>query len=306
MRSENCNKTKVTEFFIKQRDTLSEQIIAAEVKFTAFIVEHNLPIAVADLAGPLFTSMFPDSKIAAKNGCARTKTTAIINNALSDDVTKPVVSAVQTLPFTLSVDGSNDTGVEKLYPMTIRIWDTASGLVKTRFLEMCLVKDGTAEGIFGELDKEFVKMNIPYANCVGLSVDNASVNVGRLKSLKTLMLKKNPALFTLGCPCHMIHNAGNAAGKAFCESTGFNIEDLCVDIYYHFEYSSKRKGLLLEFNQFCDIESRNILKYISTRWLSLATCVDRILDQFLALQSYFLSQEVKKSDTRLKRIVTAF
>lgn len=283
---------------------MSEQIISAEVKFTAFIVEHNLPLAVADHAGPLFKSMFPDSNIAAKYGCARTKTTAIINNALSTELTEPVLMAVKTSPFTLSVDGSNDNGVEKLYPMAVRIWD--AGLVKTRFLEMCLVQDSSAIGIFAELTKVFTAHSIPFENCVGLSVDNASVNVGRLKSLKVIMLQKNPALFTLGCPCHLVHNAAHAAGKAFCEATGFNIEDLCVDIYYHFEYSSKRKGLLLEFNQFCDIESRNILKYISTRWLSLSNCVDRILQQFPALESYFLSQEVTKSDTRLKRLVNAF
>lgn len=75
--------------------------------------------------------MFPDSSIPAKYGCARTKTTAIINNALSEELTKPVSLAVQTQPFTLSVDGSYDTGVEKLYPMAVRIWD--AGLVKTRY-----------------------------------------------------------------------------------------------------------------------------------------------------------------------------
>ena len=46
----------VSEFFVNRRDTLSEQIICAEVNFTAFIVKHNLPIAVAAHAGPLSTS----------------------------------------------------------------------------------------------------------------------------------------------------------------------------------------------------------------------------------------------------------
>ena len=153
------------------------------------------------------------------------------------------------------------------------------GRVKTSFLEMCLVKDSLAVGIFGELEKVFETHKIPFENCVGLSVDNASVNVGRFNSLKVLTKKKNPDLFTLGCPCHLIHNAANAASKAFCGETGFNVEDLCIDTFYHFEYSSKHNGLLLEFNQFRDIDSRNILKHISTRWLSLMNSVDRILQQ---------------------------
>jgi hypothetical protein len=44
----------------------------AEVLFTNFLIEHNVPIAVSDHAGSLFRKMFPDSEIAKKYGCART------------------------------------------------------------------------------------------------------------------------------------------------------------------------------------------------------------------------------------------
>ena len=36
----------------------------AELQFTNFLIEHNLPLATADHAGPLFRATFPDSKIA--------------------------------------------------------------------------------------------------------------------------------------------------------------------------------------------------------------------------------------------------
>ena len=52
--------------------------IKAESLFIKFIIEHNLPISVADRAGNLFKHMFPDSKIAGKYKCARTKTTELI------------------------------------------------------------------------------------------------------------------------------------------------------------------------------------------------------------------------------------
>lgn len=48
------------------------QCINAEVTFTNFIVEHNLPIAVTDHAGPIFRKMFPDSEIA-KNWMCQNK-----------------------------------------------------------------------------------------------------------------------------------------------------------------------------------------------------------------------------------------
>ena len=63
---------KLTDCFVSDRDTIALKVIGAEVKFTGFLLEHNLPIAASDHAGPLFKSMFPDSKIAHYYGCART------------------------------------------------------------------------------------------------------------------------------------------------------------------------------------------------------------------------------------------
>ena len=43
---------------------LDENVMKAELLFTGFICEHNLPISTADHAGKLLKAMFPDSKIA--------------------------------------------------------------------------------------------------------------------------------------------------------------------------------------------------------------------------------------------------
>ena len=63
-------------FATSSNETLD--VIKAESLFIKFIIEHNLPISVADHAGNLFKRMFPDSKIAGKYKCARTKTTELI------------------------------------------------------------------------------------------------------------------------------------------------------------------------------------------------------------------------------------
>ncbi len=62
---------KLPDFFAGNKDL---SVIRAEALFTEFVVEHNLPVACSDHAGPLFRKMFPDSAIGKKYGCGRTKT----------------------------------------------------------------------------------------------------------------------------------------------------------------------------------------------------------------------------------------
>ena len=80
----------------------------------------------------------------------------------------------------------------------------------------------------------------------------------------------------MGWPCHMAHSTVCHAKKAFEKSVIFNAEELFIDKYFHFDYSSKRK-YLLEFCAFCDQDFYKILKFHSTRWLGLSTCIERTL-----------------------------
>ena len=39
-------------------------------------------------------------------------------------------------PFSVSIDGSNDTALEKMNPMAIRIYDVNHGKIVTQFLDV--------------------------------------------------------------------------------------------------------------------------------------------------------------------------
>ena len=62
------------------------------------------------------------------------------------------------------------------------------------------------------------------------------------------------------------------------------LEDLCRDIYNHFHRSSKRQEVYQEFQKFYNAKPHKILSPGQTRRLSLEECVDRILEQYQALQ----------------------
>ena len=74
---------------------------------------------------------------------------------------------------------------------------------------------------------------------------------------------------------------------SFSEVLDVNIENLCIDLYCWFDKSSKRKGKLAEYFEFCDQVYKSILKHASVCWLSLERCMDRILHKQPRLKAYF-------------------
>lgn len=96
------------------------------MKISNFLVEHNIPFAVTNHLSPLFRDIFPDSSIAKKYASCSMKTTCMLNLAIAPHfncklvliiivclliitMIAIVVEEVKVSPFSLLVDGSNDT-----------------------------------------------------------------------------------------------------------------------------------------------------------------------------------------------------
>jgi hypothetical protein len=128
--------------------------------------------------------------------------------------------------------------------------------------------------------------------------------IGVHNSIASRCRVKNQEIYVCGCPCHLANIAASNAHDAFAEALGVNVENLLIDIYYWFDKSTKRKGILAEYMEFCDLEYAKILKHVSTRWLSLERCVLRILQKYEGLKSYFLSEHF--AEARFERFHIAF
>ena len=169
--------------------------------------------------------------------------------------------------------------------------------VVTLFIDMCCTTGptgGQAASIFNKIDEVLKTHEVPWGNCVGFSVDNTSTNLDERNSVKTRVLTENQECYFLGCPCHIIHNTAHKGSSAFTKVTGFDVEDFCIDLYYFFDKSSKRKSILESYSKFCDQEYRRILKHV--RWLSLERAIERILTLYCIMlkngQTYFKNLEV--------------
>ena len=96
----------------------------------------------------------------------------------------------------------------------------------------------------------------------------------------------------------MAHLAATAANDSFTEIIDVNLEDVLIDPYYWFDKSSKRKGKLAEYFEFCDQEYQQVLKHVTCRWLSLEHCIERALKKFPSLKSYFRQNKREKGDLK--------
>ena len=63
--------------------TVQQNTIKAETMWSMFVAKHNLAFLTTDHATKMFKTMFADSEIARKFACIRSKTTAIVKEALA-------------------------------------------------------------------------------------------------------------------------------------------------------------------------------------------------------------------------------
>ncbi len=181
------------------------------------LAQHNVPLSIADHLSPIILNIF-DGDVTKGYACAHTKTTAILSNAVAPAFKHELVSVMQSSPFSLLIDGSNDSGLDKMNPITVKIFDTSRDKVQSRFLDMCLTngaRAATAEEIFARMDQILSSNAISWANCVGCGVDNTSVNLGKHNYIKTRVQHVNPSIYFMGCPCHIAHNTACIAANAF-------------------------------------------------------------------------------------------
>ena len=277
----------------------SANVTSAEIMMVKFIAMHNLSFKAADHFSELFPSMFPDSAIAADFARKRTKTKSIIYDALDPYMKKPVTELLKMSPFSLLCDESNDRGDSvKLLTVLVRFFDPSHEIVVTRHLDTVGLTDLTAEGIFSALVQTLHKYNVPFSHLISFVSDTSSVMKGIRGGVIAKLRGVQPKVIDVHCICHLV----SLVVKATVKTILIKVDELLVDVYYHFHHSVKRVTSLKEFADFCSTEYKSILKHVETRWLPLTKVIQRILDMWEPLCSYFTSHPDVEKAGKVKTI----
>ena len=123
----------------------------------------------------------------------KTEASCILNESFAPHFLQETVQIMKNDFYSLSADGSNDTGLEKMNPLTVRFYDSSKSRVITHFLDMCYTSgqnSGAAATIFQKIDGVMIKPQLPWKNCVGFSLDNTGAYVGIGNSIKSRVILK--------------------------------------------------------------------------------------------------------------------
>lgn len=173
------NQSNLVSFFQSDND---HGAIRAECLFTAFLVEHNIPLSVSDHAGPLFRKMFPKADEAKRYACGRTKTTAIVGE-MAANAEVPMLDALKRRAFSIAVDGTSNRD-SQLYPIVATYYVEETRKVESRLLCLETIEGEASGRKIGNLILDVLKSrDLPIANCLAMSADNANVVIGLRKTL---------------------------------------------------------------------------------------------------------------------------
>ena len=144
--------------------------------------------------------------------------------------------------YSLGTDGSNDdSGIKKLNPVLIHLFDDNKGKVSVQLLDIGACKEGTAEELFNNIKSILRENRVDWEHCIVVGLDNTAMNVGKNNSIMTRVLAKKKNIFINGRPCHITYNTANKAAEQFSEVSRFDVKDFLVDLFHWFDKSSKRK-----------------------------------------------------------------
>ncbi|XP_047236692.1 uncharacterized protein LOC124877498 [Girardinichthys multiradiatus] len=278
--------------FVTRNTTEADQVINAEVKMAMLCAKNNVAFNFCDDFNKCVAEMFPDSAIARKFSAGKTKATQLIKGAIATELDDELAKTCRFQPFSVMCDESNNRKANKEFVILTRLYNEATLQVVTRFMEMSVCNVGNAENLYEKLSEALRKRGIPGENLIAFNSDNASVMKGRHNSVISRLKQNQPHVQDLSCICHLAQLATGCGIRA----AQVPVEDILVGIYTHFDKSAKRCEIYKRFVDFTDSDHLELLGYCSTRWLSLLTCIQRVLNQWDALQAYFNShEEVERS-----------
>ena len=271
-------------FFVKTNSKENHLVILAELVSTYHGIIHHHSFASKDCGNKLLAKLCPDSAVASKLSCGSTNAASYVESILEPKAQEMCIQDLKNVfSFSIGTNASNK-GDKKFFPIVVRYFCKTRGVVDA-VLDFYNDSNESSEAIAHRI-KSVIKKNNLSLSSISYSADNASVNYGKHSSAYQKLTFNNSYIVQANCNCHVLNNCVKYALKAFT----FDVESFVIKTYNSFASSAKKSEVLRDFCNFLDMEYKELLRHVPTRWLSLLPAIDRLLLCWPALKSYFILQ----------------
>ena len=202
---------KVTDYFCKPGTKSKDEVAAAEATMAFHTIKHHYSYKSNDRTSTLMAKIFPDSSMAKKFSCARTKIEAIVNNVLAPASVQCLLNNIEEheiMYLGVSTDGSNHKST-KLFPIVIQYFDWKNVGMQSKLLDVRSPKNETSLTIVNEV-KETLKKGNSLTNAFPLLVIIATpilvAYAEREETVFTHLKSEVPGLVGVSCPAHILNN----------------------------------------------------------------------------------------------------
>lgn len=281
----------------REKDT-NTLVVEAEIKLVAFVAEHNISFLAMDHLTEVLKSCFPDSKIAADLAIKRGKCTATVKNVIGESQKEYLENILKHQKFSVLADESTDISTTKTICILVRYYDKdckkmIACLWQLETLHDKKTSEGasssrgcTAEALYTTIIETFTQRGVPLDNIIGFASDGCNVMMGTHNSVASRLRAELPGIQIFKCICHSMHLCANEA----CKKLPRRCEDLARNVYAFFKHSAKRQSEYIEFQEFLNTKIHKLLHPSQTRWLSLLSVINRLLEQWESLKLFFSHQ----------------
>ena len=262
------------------------KVAQAEIVLTAFVAEHNVPFSHMDHLVECMKTAFPDSQIAQKLTLKSTKLSYVLQDGLAYSQRRNVVDRCKSQKFSVLLDESTDISVSQVLAVVVRFFDESRCTVVDALFDLIEVDNGTAAGLYSSFKELMISNQIPLENIIGFASDNCATMMGQNNGFQVLLKADVPQVVVVGCICHSIALCANHASQSLPSW----LESFVKDVSFYFSRSSKRCQAFDLIQDVVAVKKHRVLKLCQTRWLSRGQVVERIIEQWEALELFFQSE----------------
>lgn len=271
----------------------SDLVLRAEVLWALKTVHSNFSYASSNHTSDLFREMFKDSNDAKKFRMGKTKNMYIINFGIAPALRASFMRDLKGVPFTFSFDETGTSQGKKQYDCYIKYKSYMSRKIVVRYLDSEFVGHCTADHLLGIFNSKIKEFEIAKELMLQIEMDGPNVNKLFLNNLNIELLKHDKTLIEFGtCVLHPVATCFKNALNKFT----LDFDEFVIDVHSFFKFSACRKEDFKLASLITDIETFQMMRHVSSRWLSLKKVLQRILDQWDNLIEYFLNMLPKMNN----------